>query len=152
MMNPWHLRKIKNKLIKSMKSDKIQKFLHIPVQSGSEKVLKHMKRIHTVQEFKDFSNLFRKNFPRKIYKDSTIATDIIVGYPTETQEDFQETLNLIKEVKPEVLNVSAFSSRPKTKASKLKQLSSEIIKERTKKINELYNSYRKAIPLRILTQ
>jgi len=152
MMNPWHLRKIKNELIESMKSDKIQKFLHIPVQSGSEKVLKHMKRIHTVQEFKDFSNLFRKNFPRKIYKDSTIATDIIVGYPTETQEDFQETLNLIKEVKPEVLNVSAFSSRPNTQASKLKQLDSKIIKQRTKKINELYNSYRKAIPLRILTQ
>jgi len=152
MMNPWHLRKIKNELIESMKSDKIQKFIHLPVQSGSEKVLKDMKRIHTVKEFKEFSDLFRKSFPRDKYKDSTIATDIIVGYPTETQEDFQETLNLIKEVKPEVLNVSAFSSRPKTKSSKLKQLSSEIIKERTKKINELYNSYRKAIPLRILTQ
>jgi len=48
MMNPWHLRKIKSELINSYKSEKIQKFIHIPVQSGSEKVLKDMKRIHTV--------------------------------------------------------------------------------------------------------
>ena len=94
-----------------------------------------MKRIHTVGEFKEFANIFRNAFPRENFSESTIATDIIVGYPTETQEDFQETLNLIKEVKPEVLNVSAFSSRSNTQASKLKQLDSKIIKQRTKKIN-----------------
>ncbi|MAG07206.1 2-methylthioadenine synthetase [Candidatus Pacearchaeota archaeon] len=145
MMNPWHLRKISNQLINSMKSEKIQNFLHIPVQSGSEKVLKDMKRIHTTEEFKDFAKAFRKTFPRTIFHDSTIATDIIVGYPTETEEDFQQTLSLISEVKPEVLNISAFSSRPKTPASKLKQLDSKIIKERTKKLNEVYWEYRRKI-------
>jgi len=145
MMNPWHLRKIKKQIIESYKSPKIIKFIHIPVQSGSEKVLKDMKRIHTVEEFREIVDLFRKNFPREKFPDSTIATDIIVGYPTETEEDFQKTFNLIKETKPEVLNISSFSSRPGTKASKLKQLSSEVIKERTKRLNSLYMGYRKEI-------
>jgi MiaB-like tRNA modifying enzyme len=147
MMNPWHLNKIQTQtqLIKSMKSPNVTKFIHLPIQSGSEKVLKDMKRIHTTKEFKDFAKQFRKTFPRANFPDSTIATDIIVGYPTETEEDFQQTLNLIKEVKPEVLNISTFSSRPKTEASKLKQLDSKIIKQRTKKLNDLYLGYRNAL-------
>lgn len=137
MMNPWHLRKISKNLIQIYKNSKIQPFLHLPVQSGSEKVLKDMKRIHTVSEFRDVVKLFRKEIPN-----IDIATDIIVGFPTETSQDFQDTFNLIKEIKPEVINIAGYSSRPKTKAAKLKQLSSEVIKERTKKINELYLSYR----------
>lgn len=137
MMNPWHLNKILQELIESYKSDKIVKFLHIPVQSGSEKVLKDMKRIHTVENFKMAVKEFRSAFPN-----ITISTDLIVGYPTEDEQDFELTCNLIKELKPEVLNISMFSSRPGTKASKLKQLPSEIIKERSRKISELYRSYR----------
>lgn len=140
MMNPWHLRKILPNLIDSYKNIKIQPFLHIPVQSGSEKVLKDMKRIHTVKEFK----LIVKQFREQI-SEIDIATDIIVGFPSETNEDFQETLNLIKEIKPEVINIAAFSARPKTKAAKMKQLSSEIIKQRTKELNNLYLSYRSEI-------
>ncbi|KKP92475.1 MAG: MiaB-like protein tRNA modifying enzyme [Parcubacteria group bacterium GW2011_GWA1_36_12] len=139
MMNPWHLNKILPSLIESYKSEKIMKFLHIPVQSGSEKILRNMKRIHTVDNFKTAVKKFRENFPRNLFPNSTIATDIIIGYPTETEQDFKETYNLIKEVKPEVINITAFSSRPRTKASKLKQLPSEIIKERLKKITILYN-------------
>jgi len=137
MMNPWHLNKITNNLIESYKSEKIVKFLHIPVQSGSEKVLRDMKRIHTVENFKGAVKKFRNTF-----SDITIATDIIIGYPTETEEDFQQTYNLVKEIKPEVLNISMFSSRQKTKASKLKQLPSELIKERSKKLSDLYMNYR----------
>ena len=137
MMNPWHLNKILLQLIESYKSNKIMKFLHIPVQSGSEKILKDMKRIHTVENFKAAVKKFREEFPK-----ITIATDVIVGYPTETEEDFQQTYNLIGGIKPEVLNVSMFSSRPGTKASKLKQLPSEIIKERSRKLTQLYKNYR----------
>ena len=137
MMNPWHLRKINKNLIEVYKDKRIQPFLHIPVQSGSEKVLKEMKRIHTVKEFKETVNLFRKEIP-----DIDIATDIIVGFPSETEQDFQDTLNLIKVIKPEIINIAAFSSRPKTKAAKMKQIASEIIKERTKRLNDLYLSYR----------
>ena len=151
-MNPWHLRKILPQLINAYKSERIQKFIHIPVQSGSEKVLKDMKRIHTVEEFRQVAEEFRKAFPREKFPDSTIATDVIVGFPSETENYFQDTLKLIAEIKPEVLNISAFSSRPKTPASKLKQLSSETVKQRTKLLNELYLSYRKKIihPIKIL--
>ncbi len=143
MMNPWHLRKIFQSLLKVMESEKIQKFLHIPVQSGSERVLKHMKRIHSAKEFEEFVKIFRSKFPFSNFPKSTIATDIIVGYPTETDEDFQQTIELIKKTHPDVLNISSFSSRPRTPASKLKQLPSEKIKQRTKQLDDLYQSYRK---------
>ncbi|MEM3112974.1 MAG: tRNA (N(6)-L-threonylcarbamoyladenosine(37)-C(2))-methylthiotransferase [Candidatus Pacearchaeota archaeon] len=143
MMNPWHLRKILKELVEVYKDKRIQPFLHIPVQSGSEKVLRDMKRIHTVYEFREAVRLFRQEIT-----DIDIATDIIVGFPTETDEDFMETYNLVKEIKPEVLNISAFSSRPNTRASRLKQIPSEIIKERTKKLNYLYLSYRSLVEKR----
>jgi len=138
MMNPWHVIKILNPLIKSYKNKKIMKFIHIPVQSGSERVLKHMKRIHSVENFKFIVKKFREAFP-----DISIATDIIVGYPSEDEKDFQETYNLIKEIKPEVINISKFSSRQGTQASKLKQLPSQIIDERSRKLTELYKEIRK---------
>ncbi|MFA5019591.1 MAG: radical SAM protein [Candidatus Pacearchaeota archaeon] len=145
MSNPQYVVKYLDELLSVMENKKIIKFLHIPVQSGSNKVLKDMKRGHSSEDFVIIVNKFRKKFPRQKFPDSTIATDIIVGYPTETEDDFQKTLNLIKNTKPEVLNISAFSSRAGTPASRLKQLSSEIIKQRTKKLNDIYREYRKEL-------
>jgi len=133
MMNPEFTLKFLNQLIKIYKDKKIIKFLHIPIQSGSNKVLKDMQRKYNVNDFKKIIKAFRKEIPNL-----SVATDIIVGYPTETEKDFKETLNLLKEIKPEVLNVSKFSSIQKTKASKLKQLTSQVIKERSVKINQLF--------------
>jgi tRNA A37 methylthiotransferase MiaB len=116
------------------------KFIHIPVQSGSEKVLKDMKRIHTVENFKLIVKKFREEFDN-----ITISTDIIVGYPSETEEDFQKTLDLIKEIKPEVINISKFSSRFGTQASKLKQLASQVIDERSIRLNELYKEIKNSL-------
>src|SRR3989338_737069 len=138
MMNPWHVIKILPSLIHSYKSDKIQKFLHVPVQSGSERILKHMLRVHTVNNFKLIVNEFRKNFT-----DIDIATDVIVGYPLEDENDFQSTYSLIEEIKPEVLNISMFSSRKGTKASLLKQLPTEIVRKRSTLMFNLYKSYRR---------
>jgi threonylcarbamoyladenosine tRNA methylthiotransferase CDKAL1 len=140
MANPQFIKTYKEDLLKSFDSKNILKFLHIPIQSGSSKVLKEMKRGHSVEDFKDIVNLFRKKYPS-----ISIATDIIVGYPTETQEDFKETLDLIENIKPEVLNISKFSSRPNTPASKLKPIDSKIVLNRSKKLTELYNKYRKNI-------
>jgi MiaB-like tRNA modifying enzyme len=140
MMNPWHATKILDKLIQSFKNEKIMKFIHIPVQSGSEKVLKDMKRIHTVENFKLIVKKFREEFDN-----ITISTDIIVGYPSETEEDFQKTLDLIKEIKPEVINISKFSSRFGTQASKLKQLASQVIDERSIRLNELYKEIKNSL-------
>ncbi len=135
MMNPNHVLKIVDGLVEVYKDEKIIKFAHIPVQSGSNIVLKHMRRLYTVEDFKQVVKRFRDEIPN-----IRISTDIIVGYPTETEEDFKQTLDLIREIKPEVLNISKFYSRPGTEASKLKQLPSQIIKERSRKLAELHAS------------
>jgi MiaB-like tRNA modifying enzyme len=138
MMNPWHVIKILDLLISSYKNEKIMKFIHIPIQSGSEKVLRDMKRTHDIESFKLIVKKFRENFPN-----ISIATDIIVGYPSEDETDFEKTLNLIKEIKPEVINISKFSSRQGTQASKLKQLPSQVIDGRSKELTRLYKEIRK---------
>ncbi len=127
MANPQHVIKILKELINSYKSNKIQKFIHIPVQSGSNKILKHMRRMHTKEDYIKIIEEFRKQIP-----EIHIATDIIVGYPIETEQDFQESIKLIKETKPEVINVSKFSRRPKTLATTdLKPLRTEEVKRRS---------------------
>ncbi|MEM5870997.1 MAG: tRNA (N(6)-L-threonylcarbamoyladenosine(37)-C(2))-methylthiotransferase [Candidatus Aenigmatarchaeota archaeon] len=133
MMNPLHFKKLEvEKLAELFKNEKIFKFLHVPVQSGSNKVLNDMRRGYTVEEFLDWIDIFRSKI-----KDITIATDIIVGYPTETEKDFELTIELIKELKPDVVNLSKFSPRPNTYAAKLKQLHSKIIDERSKILHNL---------------
>jgi MiaB-like tRNA modifying enzyme len=141
MANPKHTKQIINELLDEMKNEKVFKFLHIPIQSGSNEVLNHMKRGNTIEEFK---NLVKK--ARKVFPNITIATDIIVGYPTETKEDFNQTIEMLKEVKPDVVNRAKYSPRPKTYAATLKQIStnemtrrSKILDEEFKKISEEKN-------------
>ncbi|MBI4158674.1 tRNA (N(6)-L-threonylcarbamoyladenosine(37)-C(2))-methylthiotransferase [Candidatus Woesearchaeota archaeon] len=140
MMNPWHVRRMLNGLIEVYKNDKIEKFLHIPVQSGSNMILREMRRNHTKEDFINIVHKFRSDF-----KGISIITDIIFGYPTETEEDFKETLDLIREIKPEVVNLSRFSSRPGTGANKLKQLPTEILKERGKRTMDAVMSYERRV-------
>ncbi|MFW5902904.1 MAG: tRNA (N(6)-L-threonylcarbamoyladenosine(37)-C(2))-methylthiotransferase, partial [archaeon] len=134
MMNPEHLKEHKKqrRLIESIKNPKVYKFLHIPVQSGSNKVLKDMNRRYTSEEFKEIIG----NFEEEI-ENLNLATDIIVGYPTEQEEEFQETINLIKEIKPDITNISRFYPRPNTKAEKLEPHTSQILKKRSKKLSEI---------------
>lgn len=138
MGNPQHMKYYYKKLIDSYKNDKVLKFLHIPVQSGSNKILKEMKRDYKIEEFKVIIKEFRKEIPG-----ITISTDIIVGYPTEDEKDFNETIELVRELKFEVINISKFASRSGTYASKLKQLSSQTIKERSTKLSNVYNEIKK---------
>ncbi len=119
-------------LIDIYKSEKMFKFLHIPIQSGSDKVLREMKRRHTVGDFK----IIVENF-RKVFSDITIATDIICGFPSETEEDFEKTLDLINEIKPDMINISQFWPRPGTKAAEMKQLSGAEKKERSRRLTKL---------------
>lgn len=134
MMNPQHVLPTLKELISIYKNKKIIKFIHIPVQAGSNKVLKTMNREYKIKDFKKIVKKFRKKIP-----DLSISTDIIVGYPTETEKDFKKTLKLIKKIKPEVLNISRFASRPKTKAAKLKPLSTKITKRRSLELTNLFN-------------
>ena len=131
MMNPEHVLKFLDELVALYKNEKVMKFIHIPVQSGSDKVLKEMGRRYTVSDFKKIVVRFRE------IEGITISTDIIVGYPTELEQDFEETKELLAWLKPEVLNVSKFGARPGTEAAKLKPLASQEVKKRSKELNFL---------------
>lgn len=131
MMNPEHALKIQEKLIEELKNPKVYKFLHLPIQSGSNKVLEDMNRRYTVEEFKDMVRKIRGEIDNL-----NLATDIIVGYPTEEEKEFQETIKLIKEIKPDIVNISRFYPRPNTVGATLKQFSSQVLKERSKELSK----------------
>jgi len=132
MGNPQHFKRILNPLLSLYASPKIYKYLHIPVQSGSDRVLKEMKRGYKTKDFLKIVEAFKKRFP-----DLMLVTDIIVGYPTETKDDFKKTVDLIKEVSPRIVNITKFSKREKTEASLLKDLPDRIKTERSRFLNRL---------------
>jgi len=135
MMDPNNVILILDDLIKILKSDKIFKFLHIPVQSGNDEILKKMKRPYTIDEFKRIINKLRKEIP-----EITISTDIICGFPSETEEQFNDSLKLIKEIKPDVLNISRFWPRPGTKAANMEnQIHGNITKKRSQEMTKVFN-------------
>ncbi|MCH6585995.1 MAG: tRNA (N(6)-L-threonylcarbamoyladenosine(37)-C(2))-methylthiotransferase [Thaumarchaeota archaeon] len=131
MMNPMYMPRIKEGLIESFDNDKVFKFLHIPVQSGSDKVLHDMKRGHTVGTFREIVKKAKERFG-----DFTISTDVIVGFPSETREDFQKTVNLLDETRPDVVNLSRYSARPGTDAAEWEQIDVAEVKRRSKVIFE----------------
>ncbi|MCF7910709.1 tRNA (N(6)-L-threonylcarbamoyladenosine(37)-C(2))-methylthiotransferase [Candidatus Pacearchaeota archaeon] len=135
MMNPDNVLKILPELLEIYKNKKIFKFLHIPIQSGSNRILKKMNRNYASEDVLKIVQEFRKSFP-----EIHISTDVIVGFPSESEEDFQKTFDLIKQIKPETLNLSKFWPRPKTPAVKMgNQISAEIKKQRAIKISRLHN-------------
>jgi MiaB-like tRNA modifying enzyme len=133
MLNPMYLSEILYDLILVYKNEeKIFKFLHIPVQSGSNKILKQMYRGHDIEIFKKAIDEFRKSIP-----EITIATDVIVGFPNETEEDFKLTIDLIKESEPDIINISKYSQRSGTVSSRLKNISSDQKKLRSTILHNL---------------
>ena len=134
MMNPMYMPKIKEGLLQSFENDKVYKFLHVPVQSGSDKILHDMKRGHTASTFRGIVKSFRSKFPEFV-----ISTDIIVGFPTESEEDFSMTVNLLKDTRPDIVNLSKYSQRPGTEAAELNQIDKVEMKRRSKIIFELSN-------------
>ncbi len=131
MMNPEHAVKILPELLESYKNDHVFKFFHLPVQSGSNEVLRKMKRRHTAEDFLSAVNEIRSAFPL-----STIWTDMIMGFPEETENDFMESMKLLEKAQPDFSNVSAYGNRPGTLASKMKQVDTVVKKERTRKMSD----------------
>jgi len=131
MMNPMYMPRIKEKLVEAYDNDKVFKFLHIPVQSGSNKVLHDMKRGHTAETFREIAKKVKERF-----ENFTISTDVIVGFPSETEEDFQKTVSLLDETKPDVVNLSKYSARPGTDAAEWEQLDAAEVKRRSKLVFE----------------
>ncbi|MEM2121238.1 MAG: tRNA (N(6)-L-threonylcarbamoyladenosine(37)-C(2))-methylthiotransferase [Candidatus Woesearchaeota archaeon] len=134
MMNPNNILPVLDELIDVFSSKKIFKFIHVPVQSGNDRILKLMNRNYRVRDFEFIIKSFRKEFPR-----ISLSTDVICGFPTETREEFNDTIKLVKRIKPDVLNISKFGIRPYTEASKLKQLPTQEIKERSRMLTEVFN-------------
>ena len=133
MINPRHVMSMIDDLIQIYQDDRMFKFLHIPIESGNNEILGKMRRKYNIHEFKEAVNKFKR-----YVKDITIASDMIVGFPTETELQFQDSLHLIQEVKPDVLNIARFSARPNTAAARMKQFPDRIKKERSRALTELY--------------
>ncbi len=126
MINPVHLLKYLDEFADALTCSRFYKFVHIPVQAGSDSVLESMRRQYTVEEFEHCVKELRHAVP-----EVTIETDVIVGFPAETESDFDQSIELMKRARPEVTNISKFSARPHTTASKMKQHTNELIKERS---------------------
>ena len=112
-------------------SKKLMPFVHLPIQSGSNKILKLMNRKHTVEQYVEIYEKLKK-----INTDIQFSSDFIISYPGETDKDFNETVNLIKKIKFINSYSFIFSPRPGTKASNLNPIDKEIAKERLIKTQE----------------
>lgn len=116
MGNPRHILGYKDALQECFQDERLYQFLHIPVQSGSERVLQLMNRKHSVKDFRNFALEVQEKFPL-----FTLSTDLIVGFPGETDADFQETLDLLKETRPTVCNITRFVARKGTVAARMEE-------------------------------
>jgi threonylcarbamoyladenosine tRNA methylthiotransferase CDKAL1 len=127
MMNPLLTDRVMDDLLDCLKLDKVFKFVHLPVQSGSNRILKVMQRGYSVSDFELMVERVRKEIPG-----ITLSTDMIVGFPSESDSEFEESMDLLRRVKPDVLNLSRFGARGGTKAAIMEdQTTSEVAKKRS---------------------
>ena len=132
MMHPKNILNDVDEIIDAMKHPKVYDFIHLPVQSGSDKVLSEMRRGHSVEQYKNIVSKFKEEIPNV-----TLATDIIVGYPTESDEDFDETVKLLEEIKPSLIHLSKYQHRKGAISSSLPEIPREIMKERSKFLSQI---------------
>ena len=119
------------------KCDNIMPYIHLPLQSGSDRILKLMGRKYTTEEYLELVRKIREKV-----NNVSITTDIIVGFPGETEEDFEKTIDMVNLVKYDLAYTFIFSPREGTPASKMKDdISMEIKKSRLARLNELINKY-----------
>lgn len=107
MMNPCGIADQIDPLIRELEHEKMFKFIHCPLQSGSDRILEDMKRGYTSGEFIRIVEAFRAAFP-----EMTLATDVIIGYPGETPKDLSATVRTIETVRPEKIHITRYSHRP----------------------------------------
>ena len=132
MMHPKNIGDDLDDLIEAFKLPKVYDFIHLPIQSGSDKVLREMRRNHTVEDYKKIVYRFKEEIP-----DITVATDIIIGYPTETEEDFMQTTDLIREIKFNLIHLSKYQDREGAISSSLENISFDEMKRRSKYLSDI---------------
>uniref|UniRef100_A0A4W2FEJ1 Threonylcarbamoyladenosine tRNA methylthiotransferase n=1 Tax=Bos indicus x Bos taurus TaxID=30522 RepID=A0A4W2FEJ1_BOBOX len=125
MTNPPYILEHLEEMAKILHHPRVYAFLHIPVQSASDTVLMEMKREYCVADFKRVVDFLKDKVPG-----ITIATDIICGFPGETDQDFQETVKLVEEYKFPSLFINQFYPRPGTPAAKMEQVPAQVIGQR----------------------
>ncbi len=134
MMTPNSVLPILDDLVDAFRGKKVFSFLHAPVQSGSDEVLARMRRKYNVTDFKDLATRFRDGVPGL-----GVSTDIICGFPGESEDQFRESLSLIEWLRPDALNMNRFWPRPGTEAAELGgQLNGRITKGRSRRLDELW--------------
>uniref|UniRef100_A0A8C9L1K2 tRNA-t(6)A37 methylthiotransferase n=2 Tax=Passeriformes TaxID=9126 RepID=A0A8C9L1K2_SERCA len=136
MTNPPYILEHLEEMAKILNHPRVYAFLHIPVQSASDSVLMDMKREYCVADFKQVVDFLKEKVPG-----ITIATDIICGFPGETDEDFQETMKLVEVYRFPSLFINQFYPRPGTPAAKMPQVPAAVKKQRTKDLSQLFHSY-----------
>jgi threonylcarbamoyladenosine tRNA methylthiotransferase CDKAL1 len=134
MTNPNSLDPVLDDVLDAMEDPRIYRFFHIPVQSGSDAVLDKMKRHYTADRFMGLINRIRDRYP-----DASIATDIITGFPGETDKDHDKTMALVRTLRADTLNITRFSARPGTEASGMAEVQGNVAKERSRELTELKN-------------
>jgi MiaB-like tRNA modifying enzyme len=133
MANPKGLHGVREELAAVFaEHDELYNFIHAPVQSGSDDVLADMRRQHDVGEYLDVVEAFDDALDYW-----TLSTDFIVGFPTEEPEDHEQSMELLRETRPEKINVTRFSKRPGTDAADMKGLGGQTKKDRSKAMSEL---------------
>ena len=133
MANPGGIHGIHEELADVFaRNEKLYDFIHAPVQSGSDDVLTDMRRQHRVEKFREIVDTFDDRLDHW-----TLSTDFIVGFPTESDADHERSMELLREVRPEKVNVTRFSKRPGTDAADMKGLGGTVKKERSKAMSAL---------------
>ena len=132
MMSPQSLAPILPEYLEALADERFYRFLHLPVQSGSDRVLDAMRRGYGVEEFRHQVAESRHRFP-----DLMLSTDVIVGFPGETDDDHRATESLVESIAPETVNVTRFSPRPGTPAARLPTVGPRVAKRRSRSLAAL---------------
>ncbi|GAB2291172.1 hypothetical protein Dimus_025431 [Dionaea muscipula] len=136
MTNPPYILEHLKEIADVLRHPCVYSFLHVPVQSGSDAVLSAMNREYTVKEFRTVVDTLTKLVP-----DIQIATDIICGFPGETEEDFAQTVELIKDYKFAQVHISQFYPRPGTPAARMKKVTTVAVKKRSRELTAVFESF-----------
>lgn len=139
MTNPPYILEHLEVVAATLRHPKVYAFLHVPIQAASNEVLVGdggMNREYTVEEFRQVADFLIEHVP-----DMTVATDIICGFPNETEAAFQETLDLIGHYKLAITNISQFYPRPGTPAAKMKRIPTQVVKDRSRRLTKLFESF-----------
>ncbi|CRK99114.1 CLUMA_CG012085, isoform A [Clunio marinus] len=136
MTNPPYILEHLEPVSDILKHPRVYSFLHVPVQSGSDSVLGEMKREYCIEEFERIVDFLREKVPGV-----NIATDIICGFPSETPEDFELTMKLCEKYKFGSLFINQFFPRPGTPAANMRRIPANQVKQRTKRLTDLFYTY-----------